>query len=106
MNENEVPNQSGPDCGDYLIAYATVPGYVAYRTDEGSIYIQNLVEEFKSNYQTMALRDMLINVNRQVSDLQFEDQKGCFKQQPSFEFALNKRVYFGHQVFHKGNKNL
>ena len=58
-----------PQEADFLLAFATPPGYVAYRDpDRGSTYIQKLVDVLGKYHSTTHLLDMLTEVNRRVAE--------------------------------------
>lgn len=58
-----------PEEADFVLAFSTPPGYVAYRNaDNGSIYIQTLVKVIREFHHTTHLLDMLTEVNRRVAE--------------------------------------
>ncbi|XP_032238419.2 caspase-3 [Nematostella vectensis] len=88
-----LEKSSLPSEADFLIAYATVPGYVSWRHQEkGSWFIQALVEVFKKDATTEDVLSMLIKVNRKVA-LEFESFNRK-KQMPSPVVMLTKKLFF------------
>ncbi|XP_015748693.1 PREDICTED: uncharacterized protein LOC107328481 [Acropora digitifera] len=56
---------------DFLLAFATVPGYVSFRSrTSGSFFIQELVEVIEKYHGSHHLLDMLTEVTRRVIDHQ------------------------------------
>ncbi|XP_015749947.1 PREDICTED: uncharacterized protein LOC107329787 [Acropora digitifera] len=56
---------------DFLLAFATVPGYVAFRLpSSGALFIQELVEVIEKDHGSHHLLDMLTEVTRRVVDRQ------------------------------------
>ena len=76
-----------PGEADFLLAFSTPPGYVAYRNEkDGSIYIQALVKVIRELHRTTHLLDMLTEVNRRVA-------KGNSKQMPAPVHTLRAKVF-------------
>ncbi|EDO41263.1 predicted protein [Nematostella vectensis] len=91
--DSPTDKSSLPSEADFLIAYATVPGYVSWRHQEkGSWFIQALVEVFKTDATTEDVLSMLIKVNRKVA-LEFESFNRK-KQMPSPVVMLTKKLFF------------
>jgi hypothetical protein len=78
---------------DFMIAYATVPGYVSWRNSEyGSWFIKAFVDTMFELSNTEHFSDILIEVNRRVAhDFQ---SKGRNKQIPSPVLMLTKKLFF------------
>lgn len=92
ISQSECLNRLIPSHADFLQAYATIPNYAAIRNESnGSWFIQDLVEEFESNYKRYHLQDMLTNVNGRVTQRVANGDK---MQQPVIINGLNGRVYF------------
>ncbi|XP_062594748.1 caspase-8-like [Saccostrea cucullata] len=93
------PRSVIPDESDFLLGYATVPGYVSYRSrSAGSFYINTLVEKLKKyalGQRSSDLMSILTEVNNAVSDLHYSDEQGAlYKQVPAPQFTLRRRVHF------------
>ena len=85
--------QALPTEADFLLAYATVPGYVSWRNSEyGSWFIKALVDVMYEEATTEHLVDMLVEVNRRVAE-QFQS-KGRNKQIPAPSVLLTRKLYF------------
>lgn len=57
-----------PACADFLISYATAPGYYSFRnTQKGSWFIQSLVEVLKEFHYKEDVSSMMTRVNRKVA---------------------------------------
>ncbi|XP_074656385.1 uncharacterized protein LOC141909701 [Tubulanus polymorphus] len=85
-----IPNEA-----DVLIAYATVPGYFAYRhTEEGSWFIQTLCNVMKDNYLSLDLGRMLTRVQRKVAKKVNKKENNEYKQMPCVVTTLRKDLYF------------
>jgi len=57
-----------PACADFLISYATAPGYYSFRnTQKGSWFIQTLVEILKEFHYREDVSSMMTRVNRKVA---------------------------------------
>ncbi|XP_015776086.1 PREDICTED: caspase-3-like [Acropora digitifera] len=58
-----------PQESDFLLGYATVPGYVAYKqSNYGSFYMQALTDIIKRHHRRYHLEEMLVEVNNSVSE--------------------------------------
>lgn len=93
------PHNMIPDESDFLLGYATVPGYVSYRSrSQGSFYINILAEKLKKyalGPRGHDLVSILISVNNAVSELHYSNEDGhVFKQVPAPQFTLRRRVQF------------
>lgn len=57
-----------PACADFLISYATAPGYYSFRnTQKGSWFIQSLCEVLKEFHYKEDVSSMMTRVNRKVA---------------------------------------
>ncbi|KAK3543695.1 hypothetical protein QTP70_027134 [Hemibagrus guttatus] len=90
----EVPREAIPVGADYLVAMATVPGFVSFREKvRGTWFIQSLCEKLKQLVPSgIDLLSILTEVNKDVS--RKADKSGTRKQMPQPEFTLTKRVVF------------
>ncbi|KAK2849978.1 hypothetical protein Q7C36_008761 [Tachysurus vachellii] len=91
----EVPEEASIPVGaDYLVALATVPGYVSFREKtRGTWFIQSLCKKLKQLVPSgIDLLSILTEVNKEVSKK--ADKDGLRKQMPQPEFTLTKRVVF------------
>ena len=74
------------DGADMLIAFATIPDYVAYRNPTlGSPFIQKFIEVVRERAKATHLVEILLQVNREVSS------EGV--QMPSFTVQLRAHFY-------------
>ena len=67
-SDSNLARSTFPHEADFLLAFSTPPGYVAYRDDGGSPYVQTLVNVVRECHQTTHLLDMLTEVNRRVAE--------------------------------------
>lgn len=70
---------------DFLLAFATVPGYVAFRDNHGSLFIQALIETIKADKARKDLLGMLTTVTKRVTDIS--------NQVPNPTHTLRYKVY-------------
>lgn len=85
-----IPNEA-----DFLIGYATVPGYVSFRSkSQGSWYINTLVKMLDKYVERYDLLSILIKVNEEVSRAIAAMQDGIYKQSPMPMATLRKRIFF------------
>ncbi|XP_074655984.1 caspase-7-like isoform X2 [Tubulanus polymorphus] len=85
-----IPNEA-----DVLIAYATIPGYVAWRKEEeGSCYIQTLCEVLKEPSRSLDLVKMLTLVGDKVAKKVTKKKNEESKQMPCYFSSLRKDLYF------------
>ena len=83
-----------PAEADFLLAYATIPGYVSWRNNQnGSWFVSALVNVFMEMADKVHLMDMLTEVNRRVAE-EFESTSGKSKQVPEPVSRLRKMLYF------------
>lgn len=87
--------QSVPIESDFLIAYASPPGYASFRDKErGSWFIQKLVQVFKDYCEKEHLLDMFLRVNFLIAKVMSNDG---LKQMPLQECRLTKKCFFSVQ---------
>lgn len=93
--DSTLPKSVFPPEADFLLAFATVPGFVAFRSEQtGSFFIQALVEVIQNLHHRHHLLDMLTEVTRRVIDHQnrtFEDRDRV--QVPAPTHTLTKLLY-------------
>lgn len=91
-----TPTPLIPNEADFLMAYATVYGYVSFRSmTKGSWFIQKLCEVFLENAKRLDLSDMLLMVNNSVSQCDGNiKNKPTAKQVPAPLSTLRKKVFF------------
>lgn len=88
-----IPNES-----DFLVGYATVPGYVSFRSrNHGSWYIRKLCELVEKYSERHDLLSILVKVNEEVSRGNAHVDGGVFKQTPAPVVTLRKKLYFFNQ---------
>ena len=86
--DSTLSSTTFPHEADFLLAFSTPPGYVAYRSEcRGSTYIQTLVDVIKEYHCTTHVLDMLTEVNQRVAE---EDNR----QIPAVAHTLTAKVYF------------
>ena len=86
--DSTLSSTTFPREADFLLAFSTPPGYVAYRSEcRGSTYIQTLVDVIKEYHCTTHVLDMLTEVNQRVAE---EDNR----QIPALAHTLTAKVYF------------
>ncbi|XP_053389766.1 caspase-3-like isoform X2 [Mercenaria mercenaria] len=84
-----------PDEADFLIGYATVSGYVSFRSrNHGSWYIRKLCEILDSHADRCDLLSILTEVNRQVATANAPMDGSLYKQVPAPYSTLRKLVFF------------
>ncbi|KAK7475760.1 hypothetical protein BaRGS_00032981, partial [Batillaria attramentaria] len=84
-----IPNEA-----DFLVSYATVPGYVSWRnTREGSWFIGKLTELLDNYGHDHEIGDILTGVKLEVGDR--STVKLQYKQAPVEMNALRKKLVFG-----------
>uniref|UniRef100_A0A8W8LJ21 Caspase family p10 domain-containing protein n=1 Tax=Magallana gigas TaxID=29159 RepID=A0A8W8LJ21_MAGGI len=98
MIDQVVGKISIPTDADLLLAYATTPGYFAYRRPNvGSWFFCNLLEIFKEHYEEEHVEDMLIDVKERLAyDEEWQTNEG-FKQMPCTWSTLTKRFFLAPQ---------
>ncbi|XP_052079238.1 caspase-8-like [Mytilus californianus] len=86
-----------PDESDFLLGYATVFGYVSYRSrSQGSFYVKSLTENLDKHADTLDLQALMVKVNHDVSENNIELVKGeqAKKQVPMTQITLRKQLFF------------
>ena len=87
-NKSALPTEA-----DYIIAYATLPGYVSWRNSEyGSWFIKALTDTMFEAAGKEHFLDILTEVNRRVAE-EFQS-KGRNKQMPAPVTMLRRKLYF------------
>ncbi|XP_060560660.1 caspase-8-like [Ruditapes philippinarum] len=85
-----IPNEA-----DFLLGYATVPGYVSFRSrNHGSWYIRKLCELLEKYANKYDLMSILVEVNREVAGANAAMDGGLYKQIPAPLVTLRKQLYF------------
>ncbi len=100
-DETDGGSYSGalPAEADFILAYATVPGYVSWRNSEyGSWFIKAFVDTLLEMGSKEHLMDILTEVNRRVAE-EFQS-KGRNKQIPAPMSMLTRKLYFRPGSFH------
>ncbi|XP_070570552.1 caspase-8-like isoform X2 [Ptychodera flava] len=93
-SENEQPADTIPNEADFLLGYATVPGFVSYRSkSQGSWYITKLVECIDTYHDRYDLLSIMVKVNEEVSKAIAKTQEGARKQVPAPLVTLRKKVF-------------
>ncbi|XP_022104293.1 caspase-8-like isoform X2 [Acanthaster planci] len=87
-----------PNEADFLLSYATVPGYVSYRSkSQGSWFVNALVDQITKHHNTSDLMSILTTVNSHLSDAdaKFKEEGEIFvrKQVPAPSYTLRKKVF-------------
>jgi len=68
QSDAEVMRRAMPEDADFLVAYATMPGFVAWRSPtEGSWMMQEFHDVCRQNHGSLHVADLLTETNRQVS---------------------------------------
>ena len=79
---------------DYLIAYATLPGYVSWRNSEfGSWFVKAFTDIMFESAKKEHLMDILTQVNGRVAE-EFESKKKKNKQMPAPVTTLRRKLFF------------
>ena len=82
-----------PTEADFVLAYATVPGYVSWRNSEyGSWFIKAFVDTMMDLVKKEHFLDILTEVNRRVAE-EFQS-RGRNKQIPAPVTMLTRKLYF------------
>ncbi|KAL8603876.1 hypothetical protein ACOMHN_049694 [Nucella lapillus] len=85
-----IPNES-----DFLLGYATVPGFVSYRSKtRGSWYITKLTENLNKHAFDHDVLDILTLVNYEVGKGDALIEGGQYKQSPAPMYSLRKKLIF------------
>eukprot|EP00079_Xenopus_tropicalis_P009906 XP_002934309.2 PREDICTED: caspase-3-like [Xenopus tropicalis] len=87
---------------DFLFAYATPPGYFAWRRGAGSWFIQSLCEMLGEYWQKRDLLQILTRVNHKVAyeyiSNSTDTDKNEKKEMTCFLSMLTKELYFFHKA--------
>ena len=87
-NRSALPTEA-----DFVVAYATLPGYVSWRNSEyGSWFIKALTDTMFELAGKEHFMDILTEVNRRVAE-EFQS-KGRNKQMPAPVTMLTRKLYF------------
>ncbi|XP_067687875.1 caspase-10-like [Haliotis asinina] len=90
-----IPREVIPNEADFLIGYATVPGFVSYRSrSHGSWYITKLSEMLNKYGTKYDLLSVLLLVNNEVGRANAMMDGGRYKQSPAPLYTLRKKVLF------------
>ncbi|XP_052237643.1 caspase-8-like [Dreissena polymorpha] len=83
-----------PNEADFLLGYATVPGYVTFRSrNQGTWFICKLCEMLGKYAHREHLIEILTRVNKEVAKLDANVDGGRFKQVPSPMYTLRYKLY-------------
>ena len=78
---------------DYIIAYATLPGYVSWRNSEyGTWFVKAFTDTMFESAKKEHLMDILTQVNGRVAE-EFESKKRN-KQMPAPVTTLRRKLFF------------
>jgi len=90
--ESTLPRSVCPQEADFLLAFATAPGYVAWRNQQyGSLFVQHLVEAIRELRHRHHLLDILTEVNKRVVEAGVKD--GAAIQIPAPTHTLRAQLY-------------
>lgn len=79
---------------DFLIAHSTMPGYVSFRNEKGSFFVQSLVKHLKAYSPREDVVSILVEVNRDVSQTIGQTNEGQIAAQiPEPKVRLTKKFY-------------
>ncbi|KAK7113275.1 uncharacterized protein [Littorina saxatilis] len=96
VEEDAPPAELIPNESDFLLGYATVPGFVSYRSKtRGSWYITKLTEMLQKHAEDHDILDILTLVNFEVGKGDALIEGGHFKQSPAPMYSLRKKLIFG-----------
>ena len=91
------PSATVPNEADFLVAYATVPGYKAYRDrNTGSWFVTKFVEVMEQYHKHYDLLSILTQVNKEIGDeYEYINRDGpSYKQTINIDHTLRKAVFF------------
>ncbi|XP_038048731.1 caspase-8-like isoform X2 [Patiria miniata] len=87
-------SKTKPNEADFLLSYATVPGYVSYRSkSEGSWYVNALVDQINKHHNTTDMLNILTVVNKTLCDQNAQRKGSIRKQVPAPSYTLEKALY-------------
>lgn len=106
--ETDGPGQLIPNEADFLLGYATVPGFVSYRSKtRGSWYITKLTEMLRKYAYDHDILDILTFVNFEVGKGDADMEGNIYKQSPAPMYSLRKKLIFSRpQQTHGSNMSL
>ncbi|KAK7507485.1 hypothetical protein BaRGS_00001420 [Batillaria attramentaria] len=97
--QTDSPGELIPNEADFLLGYATVPGFVSYRSKtRGSWYITKLTEMLRKYAFDHDILDILTLVNYEVGKGDANMDGGTFKQSPAPMYSLRKKLIFSRPV--------
>lgn len=84
-----------PKEADFLLSYATVPGYVSYRSKiTGSWYVEALVDKMTKHHDELDLGGILTLVNYHLSESVANVKQGSMMKQVAVPIStLRKQLY-------------
>ena len=92
--DSTLARSACPKGADFLLAFATTPGYVALRSpSSGSVFIRTLVEVLSELHEDVHLLDMLTVVNCRVAEEVYKLSDGKLTQIPAPATTLRAQVY-------------
>ncbi|KAJ7384116.1 hypothetical protein OS493_023440 [Desmophyllum pertusum] len=68
--DSTLPRSVFPQEADFVLAFATVPGYVSFRFPDGTFFIQALVEVMREHHHRYHFLEMLTEVTKLVVERQ------------------------------------
>ena len=93
--EIDSPSELIPNESDYLLGYATAPGFVSYRSKTlGSWYVTRLTELLVKHARDHDILDILTLVNFEVGQGDASIEGVRFKQSPAPMYTLRKKLIF------------
>ncbi|XP_076464600.1 uncharacterized protein LOC143296434 isoform X2 [Babylonia areolata] len=93
--EADGPPEMIPNEADFLLGYATVPGFVSYRSKtQGSWYITKLTDLLNKHAYDHDILDILTLVNYEVGKGDARIDDGTYKQSPAPMYSLRKKLIF------------
>uniref|UniRef100_A0A1A9V3A7 Caspase family p20 domain-containing protein n=1 Tax=Glossina austeni TaxID=7395 RepID=A0A1A9V3A7_GLOAU len=90
--KDAVPFQAAGNASEILKCYSTFEGFVSYRSDKGSVFIQTLCQNLKLFGCTKNIKDIMELVTQIVK------QQSQSKQIPAYTSTLTKPFVFGDYV--------
>ncbi|XP_076459077.1 uncharacterized protein LOC143292555 [Babylonia areolata] len=93
--EPDAPQELIPNEADFLLGYATMPGFVSWRSrSEGSWYISKLTELLSKYAYSHDILDILTLVNYEVGQKDADISGVIYKQSPAPMYSLRKKLIF------------
>ena len=94
LDDDGEPPCTIPNEADFLLGYATVPGFVSYRNEfEGSWFINTLVSCIQLLHNKHDLMTIMVKVNDEVSKAIANIKGDHRKQVPVLQATLRKKLY-------------